>query len=258
MLAIAGGKGGCGKTSTACGLARALVRAGHRPLVADADVDMPDLHDRVGATADPGLDAIAAGAAVASVVQSDHDLEGAGIVASGAADSPAAALQRLALHKGPVVVDCPAGAGPDVAEAVQVADRSVVVSTDTRASLQDAAKTAAMCRTLGTPVVCLFLRRTRGSAATRLDDDRLRRLVEAPAVIRLPADSDYLDGSMTAAVPGSGPAATSGAFEALASVVSPSVTRRESGTESVRRDDRRPVARTADQGPVGTDLAASE
>lgn len=245
MLAIAGGKGGCGKTSTACGLARALVRAGHRPLVADADVDMPDLHDRVGAAADPGLDAIAAGAGVSSVVQTDHDLEGAGIVASGGADSPATALERLVPHEEPLLVDCPAGAGPDVAEAVQVADRSVVVSTDTRASLEDAAKTAVMSRTLGTPVVCLFLRRTRGRAETRLDDDRLRRLVEAPAVVRLPASSDQSDGSMSPEFSGSGPAATSDAFDALASVVYPSATRRGSDAVSTRRDDRRRVPRSA-------------
>ncbi|ESS06245.1 MAG: CobQ/CobB/MinD/ParA nucleotide binding domain protein, partial [uncultured archaeon A07HB70] len=40
MLAIAGGAGGAGKTTTALGLARALPG---RVVVADADVDMPDL-----------------------------------------------------------------------------------------------------------------------------------------------------------------------------------------------------------------------
>lgn len=46
MLAIAGGKGGCGKTTTALGVAAALPG---RPVVADADWDLPNLH-RLAAT----------------------------------------------------------------------------------------------------------------------------------------------------------------------------------------------------------------
>jgi septum site-determining protein MinD len=48
MLVIAGGKGGCGKTTTALGLAAVLAERGAPAVVADADRDMPDLHALAG------------------------------------------------------------------------------------------------------------------------------------------------------------------------------------------------------------------
>ena len=198
MLAIAGGKGGCGKTATACGLAEALVRAGHRPVVVDADVDMPDLHDRARAAPDPGLDDIASGAPVESVLQRDHDLDGVGVVASGSAAAIGPALRRLTTVQGPVIVDCPAGAGRDVTAALRCTDRAVVVTTATGSSLADATRTAAMSRTLGTPVDCLVVRdagptSTAGPETRRgphLPDEAaadLRSHVGAAELVRLPS-----------------------------------------------------------------------
>jgi septum site-determining protein MinD len=220
MYAIAGGKGGCGKTTTVCGLARALVRAGRRPIVVDADIDMPDLHDRVGAAPEPGLDALGAGARLGTVLQVDHDLDGVAVVASGRAsgvpnrragnrmsrrgvnsvnDPPSTtrqALDRLTTVDRPVLVDCPAGAGPDVAAALGTADCAIVVSTDTRESLEDAAKTAAMSSALETPVAGLCLRdssadqvpdRTPTSQDPTGTDEQLRQLVDAPTVVHVPS-----------------------------------------------------------------------
>jgi septum site-determining protein MinD len=211
MYAIAGGKGGCGKTTTVCDLARALVRADHRPIVVDADVDMPDLHERAGADPEPGLDALGAGAGLDTVLQDDHDLDGVDVVASGrpggwpdrreghrmqrrgaseGSEPPKRlhpALDRLDPVERPVLVDCPAGAGPDVAVALGTAERAVVVSTDTRESLEDAAKTAAMSSALGTPVACLCLRETAAVHESARADERLRRLVDAPTVVRVPS-----------------------------------------------------------------------
>ena len=262
MLALAGGKGGCGKTTTACGLAGALVRAGSRPLVADADVDMPDLHDRVGAAAAPGLDALASGVPVERVLQTGHDLAGVDVVASGDVDSTIPALQRLAALGRPILVDCPAGAGPDAARPLQVAGRAVVVSTDTRASLEDAAKTAAMSRTLGTPIDCLVLRETPGGSDGQLDDRRLRRLVEAPAVVSLPhrpARTVHAAESSASPAPAPSPqsAASRRAFDALASLLYPSAggdstaaTDRPTAS-SGGRNTRRAAGRTRIEGRAG-------
>jgi septum site-determining protein MinD len=51
------------------------------------------------------------------------------------------------------LVDCPAGAGPDATVPLRVADRVLLVSSACVAGLRDAAKTAAMARAVGTPVV---------------------------------------------------------------------------------------------------------
>ncbi len=187
MHAIAGGKGGCGKTTVACGVAAALGRAGHRPLVVDLDVDMPDLPERVGATPEPGLDELAAGRPLGAVAQTDHDLPGAGVVASGGATAIQPALARLGSLDRPVLLDCPAGAGPDAARGLAAAATTLVVSTPTRESLEDAVKTAAMSRTLGTPVRTLALRETHHGRVPPRSDERLRELVAAPTLLRIPA-----------------------------------------------------------------------
>lgn len=160
MLAIAGGKGGCGKTATTCTIAAALARQGRSPVVVDADVAMPDLTRRVRAAHEPGIDDLAGGRAVDSVVQTDHDLPGVGVVASGSPASLGPALTGLRSKGWPVIVDCPAGAGPDLCAALAACDRALIVSTDTRASFEDATKTAAMARQLGATVPGLLVRRT--------------------------------------------------------------------------------------------------
>ncbi|WP_135830543.1 MinD/ParA family ATP-binding protein [Halorussus halobius] len=158
MLAIAGGKGGCGKTTTTLGLAAALVRQRKAALAVDADPEMPDLHALAGVSRDPGVDAVAAGWPPGMVAGT------AGPPAAGAAVLPAASdsrvgassspslSARLGATRGTVLLDCPAGAGPDAVEPLRLADAAVVVTTPEPACLRDAAKTAAMARELDLPV----------------------------------------------------------------------------------------------------------
>ncbi|MFB6218937.1 MAG: AAA family ATPase, partial [Halobacteriaceae archaeon] len=54
MLAVCGGKGGVGRTTTAVGLGAALAGHHRATLVVDADADMPDLHALAGTPAEPG------------------------------------------------------------------------------------------------------------------------------------------------------------------------------------------------------------
>ena len=161
MLAVAGGKGGCGKTTTTLGLAAALVRQRKSAVVADADREMPNLHAMAGVAREPGLDAVAEGWP-ARMVAGTADPPALGVEVVPAARGPPNAgggsspgkcvLARLREVQDAVLLDCPAGAGPDATAPLRVADVAVVVTTAEPACLRDAAKTAAMARELGTSV----------------------------------------------------------------------------------------------------------
>jgi len=164
MLAIAGGKGGCGKTTTALGLAAALARDGGRPLVVDADCDMPNLHTMADTDRSPGVDAVADGDSIAAATHRSTVVPGVDVLPAGSASGPLdrTALRRLARARQRVLLDCPAGATDAAAAPLRHADAALVVSTDEQASLDDATKTARMAEALDARVV--------GSVLTRTDD----------------------------------------------------------------------------------------
>ncbi len=156
MLAIAGGKGGVGKTTTALGLAAALP---DRPLVVDADRDMPDLHALAGV---PRSDTDSIDA---PPLAGDHDCHVLPVPEGGLPPSQerlgqARANWETSEDPAPILIDTPAGAGVDAATPLRAADGVVLVSTACAPALRDAAKTAAMARAVDTPVVGAVLTRT--------------------------------------------------------------------------------------------------
>ena len=164
MLAVVGGKGGCGKTTTALGLARALARFGERPVVVDADCDMPNLHTMARTDRRPGLDAVTEGAPVERALHSSRAVPGVDVLPAGTATGPMSprTVRQLASVDGRVLLDCPAGASRAVATPLRGVDSAIVVSTPDRPSMDDAAKTVRMARALDVPV--------RGAVVTRAGD----------------------------------------------------------------------------------------
>jgi septum site-determining protein MinD len=188
MLAIAGGKGGVGKSTTALGLALELAARRGEAVVVDADRDMPDLHALAGLPNEPTVAALvgagpgddpATGERPLSAVTQRVPGSEAELLASAPGVGRRAnrrALRRLSCVDRPVVVDCPAGAGTDVADPLGLAAGCVVVTRATPAGLRDGAKTAELARALGTPVRGAVL-----SFADRVPDG-VDRLFEAPTV----------------------------------------------------------------------------
>lgn len=160
MFAIAGGKGGCGKTTTALGLGHALARAGAEPLVIDADVDMPDLHLLTDVPPEPDATDLAGGAHAGCVRHRPPDGPGVSVVPAGTAEATPGALRRASEWHGPVLVDCPAGASADATVPLRRCDGTVLVTTDTPQSLSDTHKTALVADRLDAPVVGALLRVT--------------------------------------------------------------------------------------------------
>src|SRR6056297_3035727 len=105
MLAIAGGKGGSGKTTTALGLAAILQDRGREPLIVDCDCDMPDLHHQAGIDSIGGIDDLADGTPAELVATDSTTVPGVRIVTAGSRDQVDTALSRLGDWHGPVILD---------------------------------------------------------------------------------------------------------------------------------------------------------
>ena len=182
IVAVAGGKGGVGKTTVAYNLGAAL-----DAVVVDADLGMadlprgrgPDLHDVLAGRAAP-TEAVRHGRV--SLLPCGRSLAGAR-----AADvrELAGALRTVASRAGDVIVDCPAGLRADVGVPLAVADACVLVASPRRFALADVVRTRELARELDAGLVGVVLNRTTGD-----DDppvDALRRTLGAP-VSAVPAD----------------------------------------------------------------------
>ncbi|WP_206731724.1 MinD/ParA family ATP-binding protein [Halorubrum amylolyticum] len=158
MIAVAGGKGGSGKTTTVLGLGRALSRRGAAVVAADADWDLPNLAGLASATdgerepaadAPTVLDAVRREGAIRPDRRAPTVLSAPGEPGDADARRVLGALGERVPDDSPVLLDCPAGASPDAAAPLRVADRCLIATPLRRAALRDAAKTAALARRLG-------------------------------------------------------------------------------------------------------------
>ncbi|MFC3476623.1 MinD/ParA family ATP-binding protein [Halobacterium litoreum] len=187
MLAVAGGKGGSGKTTTALGVASALAERRRRPLVVDCDLDAPNLHLRADVPRDPGVGTVSdagidAAGDPAALAHESPAVPGVDVLPAGDADGDALAAAIASLSDDrPVVLDCPAGASEAAARPLRAADGCLVVATRGRESVEDAVKTAAMARAVGTPVRAVAV--SREPAVPRGLGDAL----DAPRVVPVPA-----------------------------------------------------------------------
>lgn len=193
MLAIAGGKGGCGKTTTAVGLARALARRERSPLVVGADPDVPDLRRLVDLPPEPSTDRLP-GASLDRVAHRPADVPGIAAVPAGTRDRSVAALGRAREWPGPVLVDCPPGCDEHAAAPLRACDRALVVTTDRLQSLEDTRKTARLVRSLGARPSGTAVRLTEGGPA-----EAGSRGVLPPVLARVPQASSPLSDPRTRA-----------------------------------------------------------
>lgn len=210
MIAVAGGKGGSGKTTTTVGLARALSRRGAPVVAADADWDLPNLarlaaetgqesefgsdgsrppnaSDRRSAPSDAPtvLDAIRADGCIRPDRTAPTVLAPPDAPADIDARATLGALDDVVPDDTPMLLDCPAGVSPDAAAPLGVADRCLLVTHLRRPALRDAAKTAAIARRLDCPPV--------GVVAVRTESvpEPVAELLGCPVVGRIPPEAPH-------------------------------------------------------------------
>jgi len=216
VIAVAGGKGGSGKTTTTVGLARALSRRGAAVVAADADCELPNLTALAATTAAPLATAVggqtaggqtAGGQAAGSRTESppqqptrltditDTDTQlavtratptflDAAPPADGAVSTrPFERLRAVTPASSPVLLDCPAGASTDAAVPLRAADQSVLVTPLDQEALCDTAKTAAIARRLDCPPVGAVITRANSTPSSVAD------LLCCPVLGTIPARS---------------------------------------------------------------------
>lgn len=155
MLAVVSGKGGCGKTTTALGLATACAASGTAVQVIDLDIEMPDLHVLAGVDRQPSLCA----PRPADQLQPAPGRPGVFVGSAPRPDERTRIERSIAtLPDRPTVLDAPAGAGRAATRPLTLADGALIVTTPQREATEDALKTKAIAETLDTPVVAVVVR----------------------------------------------------------------------------------------------------
>lgn len=176
IVAVAGGKGGVGKSTVSLNAGAEL-----DAVVVDADLAMadlprgrgPDLHDVLAGRASP-IEAVRTAGSV-RVLPCGRTLAGARAADLTAFGTTVRAVER---EFGRVVIDCPAGLAADVGAALHAADVATLVTRPTDPALADVVRTKRLAGELGTPIGAVVCNRTTDTDRA----DAIERALGAPVL----------------------------------------------------------------------------
>jgi septum site-determining protein MinD len=197
VYAIAGGKGGVGKTTTVANLATALSAAGYDVVGVDVDLGMANLGPVLGVDPDEGatIHDVLAGEAGVTAATYETERDFSVIPGTQALDDYAAAdPSRLKYAVGPlrdeydvVLLDTSAGLSHEVMVPLGLADSVVLITTPDVVAIRDAAKTGELADRVGGAVEGVTVNRARDNAETQelideLGDEVLATIPEDSAI----------------------------------------------------------------------------
>lgn len=199
VLAVAGAKGGVGKTTTSLNLAAALGADGRAVVVVEADLAMANAVDFLDVEVGdrPTLHEVLAGRsgveAATYPAPGGFDLVPAGTTLEGFMDAEVSrfpdVIEALRARYDAVVIDTGAGVSRETVVPTGAADATILVSTPRVASVRDADKTTSVAERAGAPVGGIVLTKSgtgRSPPAERiaqfLDTDLLGHVPQDPAV----------------------------------------------------------------------------
>lgn len=181
VFAIAGGKGGVGKTTAVTNLATALSAAGYDVVALDVDLGMANLGPVLGIQPDggPTIHNVLAGDAGISEATYRTDRGFSVIPGTQALDEYAAAdPSRLQYTTGPlteeydvILLDTSAGLSNEVISPLRLADSVVLVTTPDVVAIRDAAKTGELTARVGGTVEGVVVNRAR-------EDEKTQELID--------------------------------------------------------------------------------
>ncbi|WP_138005398.1 MinD/ParA family ATP-binding protein [Halalkalirubrum salinum] len=197
VIAIAGAKGGVGKTTTALNLGAALANAGERVAVVELDLAMANVVDFLKIDPQTTIHDVLSGTATVSqavsrvppgvdVIPADTSLDDFNAV-NVATIAPV--IRALRPKYDFVLIDTAAGVSPETIYPLRLADEVIVVSTPRVAAVRDTKKTIELAnRVNGTVAGVIFNRSGTGNApppdrlASFLDTELLGAVPDDPAV----------------------------------------------------------------------------
>ncbi|AXR78534.1 DUF7125 family protein [Natrarchaeobaculum sulfurireducens] len=161
MIAIAGSKGGSGKSTVTLGLAEAFARAATPAIAVDADRQLPNLHVMADLERRPTVADLDRTVDITDVAQPLPRESDVGIVpaVTSAQSFEFDGLGEHAVDGHQLLLDCPSGAGPDVVDPLGEAEGAIIVASNTGRSLEAAETTIEMARRLGVPIYGVVLNR---------------------------------------------------------------------------------------------------